>query len=290
LKERNNRSVKDNIKEKVHMENASTDAGIVTSPTPFADVNAVLYDFAVRIRAILGSHLRGMYLYGSLALGDFDPHSSDIDFIVMTDTDLANDLIAALQEMHERFEESSSPWAGKVEAAYIPQEALKRLTPGPERYPQVEKGTSLFKAPLEIGWVFQCYTLREHGVRIVGPDPHQLLNPIDPSNLRRAVPAIPTMWLEQVRNDPSWLDWVRQRENQAFVVLTLCRLLHVLDKATVVSKPAAARWAQKALDIRWTDLIERSLAGQHEQAETPESDVQDTLALLQYTVQGSQEG
>lgn len=272
------------------MENPTTNAAIITTPTPYADVNDVLHDFAIRIQTILGNHFRGMYLYGSLALGDFDPHSSDIDFIVVTDDELTDDLIAALQQMHARFDESPSAWAGKVEAAYIPQEALHHLTPTDARYPQVEKGTPLFKAPLEIGWIFQCYTLREHGVRVAGLDPHQLLAPIGPSDLRRAVPTIPNMWLEQARNDPSWLDWLRQRENQAFVVLTLCRLLYTLNEADVASKPAAARWAQKTLGTRWSGLIERSLAGQHNQSQTPESDVENTVALLQYAVGRSHEG
>ena len=53
-------------------------------PTPYAGVNAVLHHFLASIQAIVGSHFRGMYLSGSLALGDFDPRSSDIDFIVVT--------------------------------------------------------------------------------------------------------------------------------------------------------------------------------------------------------------
>ncbi len=53
-------------------------------PTPYADVNAVLSDFLARIRLILGDRFRGMYLDGSLALGDFNPQSSDIDFVVTT--------------------------------------------------------------------------------------------------------------------------------------------------------------------------------------------------------------
>jgi hypothetical protein len=273
------------------MDNLNTDseATVMPYPTPYADVNTVLHNFVVRIQAILGNHFRGMYLYGSLALGDFDPYHSDIDFIVVTDAELADDLFVALQELHARFDKSPSPWAAKIEAAYIPRSALHHVAPTQARYPQVEKGTALFKAPLEIGWIFQCYSLREHGVRVAGPDPRSLCNPIDPSDLRRAVPVIPNMWLEEARNDPSWLDWLRQRENQSFVVLTLCRLLYTFDEADVVSKPAAARWAQKSLDMRWAGLIERALVGQHEQSETPENDVDDTIAMIQYTIERSQQ-
>jgi len=262
-----------------------SDATTMPFPTPYADVNAVLHDFAVRIQMLLGSHFCGMYLYGSLALGDFDPQHSDIDFLVVTDAELADDLIVALGDMHARFDRSLSSWAAKVEAAYIPQGALRPAAPTPARYPQVEKGTSLFKGPLEAGWIFQCYTLREHGVRVAGPEPRTLIDPIDPDAMRRAVPVIPNMWQEQARHDPSWLDGLRQRKNQAFVVLTLCRLLYTLDTAAVASKPSAAHWAQKVLGARWAGLIERSLVGQHQQSQTPESDVDDTLTLIQYTLE-----
>ena len=96
------------------------------------------------------------------------------------------------------------------------------------------------------------------------------------------------IWLKQARHDPEWLAWVRHRENQAFVVLTLCRMLYTLDSGAVASKPAAARWARNTLDKRWAGLIQRSLAGQHDSGETPDSDVHDTVALVEYTVASSE--
>ncbi len=85
-------------------------------PTPYADVNAVLHEFLRSIQTILGKHLRGMYLSGSLALGDFDPRSSDLDLVVVTGDALSYELFVALREMHARFDTSGSPWAAKVDA------------------------------------------------------------------------------------------------------------------------------------------------------------------------------
>lgn len=253
------------------------------------DVSAVLHGFATYLRAILGDYFRGMYLTGSLALGDFDPHTSDIDFIVLTDIALSADLVEALRAMHERFDASGSSWAGKIEAVYIPPEALHPNPVSLAHYPQVEKGRPLFMAPLESGWIFHCYTLREHGVTVAGPDVRPLIDPVDPNDIRRAAAPIAEQWLEQARHDPSWLAWLYGREHQAFVVLTLCRLLYTLDLGSVTSKPAAARWAAQALGPRWAKLIERSLAEQHGSGETPESDVADTIALVQYTVERFQQ-
>lgn len=254
-------------------------------PTPYTGVNAVLHGFATQLRAILGEHFRGMYLTGSLALGDFDPHTSDIDFIVLTDVALSSDLVEAVRDMHERFSTSGSAWAHRIEAVYIPSEALHPKPVPLASYPQVEKGRPLFMAPLESGWIFQCYTLREHGVPVAGPDVRPLIGPMDPDDMRRSAAPIAELWLEQAQHDPDWLAWVYERGHQAFVVLTLCRLLYTLHTGSVASKPAAARWAVQALGPPWAALIERSLAEQNGSGQTAESDVADTIALVRHTVE-----
>jgi hypothetical protein len=92
------------------------------------------------------------------------------------------------------------------------------------------------------------------------------------------------MWLEQARADPSWIDWLRRRDSQAFVVLTLCRLLYTLETGAVASKPGAAQWAQQVVGPRWVGLIEPALAGQREETQIPDRDVDETVALIQHTV------
>jgi hypothetical protein len=43
------------------------------------EVNTVLQALLTGAQAVLGEHFIGLYLYGSLASGDFNPQSSDID-------------------------------------------------------------------------------------------------------------------------------------------------------------------------------------------------------------------
>ena len=61
------------------------------SPTAYPAVNVALLEFLSSVQTILGPHLRGMYLVGSLAVGDFDPNTSDLDIIVVTDSTLPDD-------------------------------------------------------------------------------------------------------------------------------------------------------------------------------------------------------
>jgi hypothetical protein len=262
----------------------------IVSPTPYADVNTLLLDFMARIQEILGSQFLGFYLYGSLAQGDFDPYTSDIDFIIVIHDEISDALFNALHEMHTHFDRSCSPWVGKIEAAYIPLEALKQAAPTSNRYPQVEKGTELLRIPLEIGWAFQRYILREYGVAVAGPSPRTFADPVERMDMQRAAFAIIGGWQEQSRCDPSWIEWARQRGSQAFIILTLCRILYSLETGSVASKPAAARWAQKNLGRRWNLLIERSLAVQYDKQEIPDIDLDETLAFLSYAAEQSLRG
>jgi len=254
-------------------------------PTPYPDVNAVLRDFLARIQAILGGHFLGMYLDGSLALGDFDPHSSDIDFVVVTDAALSDSLFVALRDMHARFDASGSPWATEVEAIYILRDALRRYDPNHTLCPRIERGETLVMEHLDSGWVIHCYILREHEVVVAGPDPRPLIDRVDPQNLRRAMAAIAESWLEPARHDRAAL---RRRGTQTYMVKTLCRMLYTLDSGSVVSKPVAARWARTIANGRWAALIERASAWRKDLAhqDTPsDNEIEDTLALIEYTLE-----
>ena len=254
------------------------------SPTRFNDVNLVLHNFLAHIQALLENHFVGMYLVGSLALGDFDPLNSDIDFIVVTEAEIGDDLFDGLQDIHAQFAVSISAWAERIEAIYVPRSALSHTTPSASPYPQLEKGTRLFKAPLESGWVFQCISMRNHGVIIAGPTPRTVVGPIRPHDLYSASANLVGTWIEQAETDPTWLFWLRQRSAQSFVILTLCRLLYSLVTGDVTSKPRAAEWASRELGEPWTALIERAQAGQHEVGNITQIEEEETLAFIRFTL------
>jgi predicted nucleotidyltransferase len=249
-------------------------------PTSYADVNGVLQDLLARIKAILGGQFVGLYLYGSLALGDFDPQSSDIDFIVVTSSRLSPEQVNALRVMHLEFDHSVSAWGGKVEAAYIPLEALKHPAPLTTNYPQVERDKELFLAPLEAGWAFQRYTLRERGVVVSGPAPKTFTDPVSRAEMQRAALGILSEWQEKSRHDPEWIAWVEKRGPQAFVILTICRLLYSLETGSVTSKLVAAAWAFKTTTPSRVTLIERALVSQQDEHEISDIELEETLDFL----------
>jgi len=252
------------------------------APTAFADVNLALGHFSDRLPALFEGDFHSMCLVGSLALGDFDPSSSDIDFVVVTYAEIAGDRFEQLQDVHTQFAASGSPWARKIEAIYVPTAALSRLVPGAAQYPQIEKGAQLCRAPLESGWIFQCASIRDRGVVLAGADPCALITPIQADEMRAAAAEIAGTWLEQARHDPTWLLWLRQRDSQSFVILTLCRLLYSLGTGSVASKPRAAEWACQELGEPWARLIERVLADRRRAGTIAQSEEDATLAFIRF--------
>ncbi len=229
----------------------------INSPTPYPEVNAVLHLLLAEAQAVLGQDFAGMYLYGSLSSGDFNPRTSDIDFLIVTSRELPAEKVQALKEMHQRIAASGLHWAKELEGSYIPLADLRRHDPARAMHPSIGVDWDFGVNPHGSDWIIQRHILRRHGVSLAGPPPASLIDPVSPDELRWAVRDTLNTWWRGHLEDPRRL---KSRLYQAFAVLTMCRALYTLQMAEIVSKPAAAAWARGTLPPRWAGLIERALA------------------------------
>lgn len=249
-----------------------------TLATPYSDINAVLDDLLSSARTILGNNFVGMYLHGSLAAGDFEPHRSDIDFVIVTADEISDETLSALQAMHARIAASESKWATELEGSYIPERVLRRYEPANARHPTIgrHKDAHLRVEQDDSDWVIKRHVLREQGIALAEPPPHTLIDPVQPSELRRAVLETLTRWWTPMLDDPTRLQSPGYR---AYAILTLCRMLYTLQYGTIISKSFAARWALASLDERWTGLIEWAMIWQPEK---PADTLNETLDFPLY--------
>jgi hypothetical protein len=226
--------------------------------TGYADIYALLAELLAGVRGTLGPQLVGVYLDGSLATDDFAEHSSDIDVLVVTEDVLCDEVVAALGTMHTRLATGKSKWARELEVSHIPRRALRRFGPDNNCHPCIQRGSDqLVTEEHDRGWVIHRHVVREHGVALAGPEPHTLIDPVDAAELRHAVVSLLHSWWTPAPTCRRWLDNPFYR---SYAVLTMCRMRYTLQHGVVVSKPIAARWAQAALDARWTPLIQAALA------------------------------
>ncbi len=226
----------------------------VPFPTPYPEINTLLGELLSGVQSVLGDGLVGLYLYGSLASGDFDPQTSDIDFVVVTAGEIPSEMIPALEALHHALWAGGSRWAKKLEGTYLPRPALRSYDPNDIARPSVNQG-KFFLSGQGNDWVIQRHILREHGVSLAGPPLQSLIDPVQPDEIRQAVLGFLREWWAPMLQDPARL---QSDEYQAYAVLTMCRALYTLEYGTIASKPASARWAKGALGERWASLIDRA--------------------------------
>jgi predicted nucleotidyltransferase len=249
-------------------------------PTPYQDVNEILILLLTEAKTVLGRQFIGMYLYGSLAAGDFDPKSSDIDFLVVTEDILPEKLVSELEAMHNRIWKTGSKWAFKLEGAYIPQREMHRYETVHSPCPTINE-RKFYIGQFGSDWIIQRHIVREHGVVVEGPDPKLLIDPVSPDDIRNSVMGVLCEWWFPMLDDPSWLQ-SHDSHYFGFAVITMCRALHALEHGTIASKPKAIRWARKALASTWHPLIDQAIASEH--GEQPDF-LNEVLKFIRYTLE-----
>lgn len=254
---------------------------MIATPTPYPEINRLLAELYSGARAVLGDNFTGMYLDGSLASGAFDS-ASDVDFVIVTEVDVVGETFDALQALHERLALLDPVWGKKLEGSYISRAGLRHYDPEHALHPFFEWDGGGTMVAHDATWDIHRYILREYGIRVAGPPPQELIDPVTPDQLRRAASIILTGWAVGILAAP---EHIQGREYQSYTVLSLCRILYTLQFGDVATKTRAARWCQERLDPPWRALIERALEGrQHWDVPLLPEEIQATLDFIRYVV------
>ena len=233
------------------------------------------------LQAILGDQFVGMYLTGSLAAGDFDRHS-DVDFVVVTEDEVAGDFFSALDMLHRHVALIDSWCATQLDGGYISRRALRRFDPASAVHAHIDRGRGerLKMVQYDEG-VVQLHLLRERGITLEGPDPRTLIDEVTPGHLRDAMPRVLDRWASRILDNPALIEPLGY---QSYTVLSMCRILYTMQFGAVVSKPVAAQWARETLGH--ASLIDRARIGrQHPQRAAASEDIEETLVLIRESLQ-----
>jgi len=230
--------------------------------TQYPELDGVLQDHAERLQEALGDFLVGVYLVGSLAIGDFDL-TSDIDFIVVTSDELSESQLKQVQFVHDRTYGQDNHWVKHLEYSFFPKDILYDPSSpfSPDGRTEDENrelwhfdhgGRRIERSDHDNSLVVR-WTLREKGVVVIGPEPTALLNSVSATALRTEIRNTLVGWGYELLEDPGPY---RNRFFQAFIVLHYCRMLQDLDEGRVTSKLEGAEWAKTKLDPKWIPLID----------------------------------
>ena len=116
-------------------------------------VNQVLTRLIGGQRAVLGESLVGVYLFGSAAIGSFEPGSSDIDTVVLLREDLAAPRLAALDILHTQIIRETPEWTDRIEAVYLSTRALETSLWGPAPAARISPGEDFHAIEVDPRWI-----------------------------------------------------------------------------------------------------------------------------------------
>src|SRR5258708_7382580 len=216
------------------------------------------------ITATTGPDLVGLYLYGSLATGDFDERISDIDLLAVLSTEISHELAARLERVHDQLAKDHPSWRGRIEVVYVSALGLANLRVVPPRIHVISSGEPFHVISAGTDWIITWYPARHHGVALVGPPATEVVPATSFEEYANAVRNYMQRFKERIPDNAA-------PGSQAYAVHAMCRGLYTWRHGEPVSKLRAAAWAQRELP-GWAGLIREAVAWREHQWDMPQTD------------------
>jgi hypothetical protein len=254
------------------------------SATP-AEVTAIASTYLRLVDEQLPGRIAGLYLVGSLALGDYRPGQSDVDLVAVTGSPLDFSELGQLQQLHRQ---------------------LRHIAPRPALDGIYVTWRQLAAAPQSLS-VPYCRDGR------FAPQGGFAANPVTWSILHRAPmpirgPARPPVlhdddllrtWCRENLQD-YWAAWVRaartrfkpqlfslSRQATTWGVLGVTRLHATIRTARILSKSEATTYALQTFPSSWSPIVQEALAarlGTQSIYRNAFARRRDALAFIEYVI------
>jgi predicted nucleotidyltransferase len=217
-----------------------------------------------------GSSLLGLYLFGSLAAGDFDAAVSDIDLLAVLADTPSEQLVPRLRRMHADLARANPAWDDRIEVVYVSAHGLAMCRTATTTIAVISSGEPFHLIEAGRDWILSWYLAREDGVRLLGPPIDALIPPIPTAEYIEEVRRYLVGFTNRIPNDAP-------PGSQAYAILTMCRGLYTIRFGERLSKPGAASWGQQAFP-QWAGLIHRALGWRQRQRHPNGQDGAATVA------------
>ena len=223
------------------------------------NVKNVLNELVQELRNILGDNLVGIYLHGSLAMGGFNPASSDIDIIVVAKDKLISqvkvDLRAKLQLLSKRLLSKG------FDMSVVKLNVLKQFEhPTPYEFYFHYSNIAANKQIEDDGAYDSNLTIhfaitKERGICLYGKP------------IAAIFPDVPKLYyLQSIAHDAEWsLNNIQKGPDTGkclvpvYAVLNFCRALAFIKEELIASKIEGAEWGLEHLPEEYKPLIQEAL-------------------------------
>ncbi len=202
----------------------------------------------------MGENLVGVYLHGSLAMGCFNPRTSDVDFIVVIseklDIEMKRAIIAFVLELAQ-----DTPANGLEFSVVLLSETQHFTYPTPfelhysEAWRAVyQSGQADYETPRRDPDLAAHFVMvRRRGLRLYGRPVDEVFAEVAEADYRASIAGDARDILSRVA------------ENPVYSILNLCRVLAFRQERLITSKAEGGSWGLKNLAPEYHPLIRQAL-------------------------------
>jgi predicted nucleotidyltransferase len=212
----------------------------------------ILKETLSSVHSILRNDLTGIYLYGSLAMGCFQPKSSDIDLILVIKQELPEEKSKRVLQ----YLKGTCSKERRIELSLVTMHALQD-----PRYPMMvdlhyEHWGNTFEKQEDNEILSNLYTTKERGFRVWGEPIDHVFKMIPIQYHVRSV-------IEDLQHTRKYL---REKPEHAgydiatYWILGSCRILALIKEDRVLSKLEGGQWGLTNLPKRYHQLIKLALS------------------------------
>lgn len=244
-------------------------------------IDKVLTEVARLYESILGNNLVGIYVHGSLAFGCFNSRKSDIDFIVVVNSEPAIEekeaMIKLLLELS-----SEAPEKGFEMSVVLAAVCERFIYPTPFKLHYSAMHMQLCKEDLrkycttmkgtDKDLAAHFTVIKTVGYAIAGQPIEKVFGEVPRSAYLNSIEMDVKNAVEDVY------------ENSVYIILNLCRVLAFKKDGLILSKEQGGIWGIKNLDEKYELLIAEALKAYRDE-ENVDFDEQTSLGFCTYMIE-----
>ena len=219
-------------------------------------INPLLSAYQIALQTQLPTLIQGLYIGGSIALGEFNPRLSDIDFLTILRRPATTAELQQLKTIHKTLatQYPQAPLSG----SYILPDGLGKQAHEVAPHPYFHDHTFHESGHFEINFV-TWWVLKYYGITLMGPEPQTLSFDVDWRELRAAM---------HTNLNTYWRGWTSGRqaviglasdEGIQWAVTGVSRLFYSFHESDITTKVRAAEYALQRVPPRWHRIIREAL-------------------------------
>lgn len=212
----------------------------------------ILEEILSNVCSIVGDRLVGIYLYGSLAMGCFQPESSDIDLILVTEEKLGKE---ASKKIFEYLKGTCSK-DKRIEMSIIALYTVQN-----PRYPMLvdmhyEYWGDVFENEEDNEILSNLYTTRKRGFCVWGTPINDVFSRIPEQFHLRSIIEDIQHTRRHLHRRPEHIGY----DVAVYWVLGSCRVLAFIREEKVLSKLEGGKWGLANLPKNYHNLIKQAIS------------------------------